>query len=323
MGRGFPPPASFLGGHSWADCGRFRAEARRRQTELYGPNGGAVIKLDVALRYLPLVHQDYRELLDDGIETLEKQTLRMIVQALQQYSREAKEIFDTTKAPSGTEVIVLAEDLVQYALEVAEVYPINKRFAGFIDYKRVRWLPSADGLFPQVLLVDAKASTENNRDTLQASQLPMDASFTASSGQEYFLQAGVPPHLEIEAASGDTLVAVTTSIFVHFYYENLRSEEAPYRRLRDIYALCIPHNRLKSRYNPDPSTGFFGQGKHSPARGEEPRIRVYFNRLRASCPWRLQQLSYAGSTDGFTVPVWRDVTDSGAEINEPFSFLRR
>src|SRR5207244_1132791 len=103
----------------------------------------------------------------DDLESLEKQTLRTIVQALQQYSREAKEIFDTTKATSETEVIVLAEDLVQYALEVAECYPINKRFAGFIDYKRARWLTTPFGIFPQVLLVDAKASTENNRDTLQ------------------------------------------------------------------------------------------------------------------------------------------------------------
>src|SRR5438105_875863 len=121
--------------------------------------------------------QDYRNLEPDELEALEKQTLRTIVQALQQYSREAKEIFDATPATSETEVIVLAEDLVQYALEVAECYPINKRFAGFIDYKRVRWLTTRSGIFPQVLLVDAKASTENNRDTLQQSQLPMDAEF--------------------------------------------------------------------------------------------------------------------------------------------------
>ena len=116
------------------------------------------------------MQQDYRTLSVEQHELLEKQTLRMIVQALQEYSREAKEIFDSTKAPSDNEVIVLAEDLVQYALEVAECYPINKRYAGFIDYKRVRWMPTPFGLFPQVLLVDAKASTENNRETLQQSQ---------------------------------------------------------------------------------------------------------------------------------------------------------
>ncbi len=66
------------------------------------------------------MHQDYRYLSDDEHEAVEKQTLRTVVQALQEYSREAKQIFDNTKAPSKTEVIVLAEDLVQYALEVAE-----------------------------------------------------------------------------------------------------------------------------------------------------------------------------------------------------------
>jgi hypothetical protein len=111
--------------------------------------------------------QDYRQLTVDQLEALEKQTLRTVVQALQEYSREAKDIFDNTPASTENEVIVLAEDLVQYALEVAESYPINKRFAGFIDYKRVRWISTPFGLLPQVLLADAKASTENNRTTLQ------------------------------------------------------------------------------------------------------------------------------------------------------------
>src|SRR5437868_8546341 len=148
------------------------------------------------------MQQDYRLLTDDELENLEKQTLRTIVQAVQEYSREAKDIFESTPI-SGTnaednqsEIVVLAEDLVQYALEVAECYPINKRFAGFIDYKRVRWMATPYGLLPQVLLVDAKASTENNRDTLQQSQLPMDAEFR-SNKQVVQLSAGVRPHMEI------------------------------------------------------------------------------------------------------------------------------
>ncbi|HUY89846.1 MAG TPA: SfiI family type II restriction endonuclease, partial [Pirellulales bacterium] len=130
------------------------------------------------------MEQDYRLLTMDQLEAIEKQTLRTIVQAIQEYSKEAKEIFDHTAAASETEVIVLAEDIVQYALEVAECYAINRRFAGFIDYKRVRWLTTPFGIFPQVLLVDAKASTENNRDTLQQSQLPMNAEFIAGKGEK-------------------------------------------------------------------------------------------------------------------------------------------
>jgi hypothetical protein len=66
------------------------------------------------------MNQDYRNLTDTEHEAVEKQSLRMVVQALQEYSREAKQIFDNTEAPTKNEVIVLAEDLVQYALEVAE-----------------------------------------------------------------------------------------------------------------------------------------------------------------------------------------------------------
>ncbi len=247
--------------------------------------------------------QDYRQLSHAQIEGLEKQTLRVVVQALQDYSKEAKEIFDNTAAPSKAEVIVLAEDLVQYALEVAEVFPINKRFAGFIDYKRVRWMPTPFGVLPQVFLVDAKASTENNRDTLQQSQLPMDAEFE-SNGLNVTLLAGVPPHLEVLGNNGCVIHAVTTSVFIHFYYKETGNEVAPFRNLKSIFALALPHQSLKSIYNPNAQTTFFGQGKHSPTRGEAQRIRVYFSRLRAMCPWRLQELVM--NSPGYSVPSWRD-----------------
>lgn len=265
------------------------------------------------------MNQDYRQLQEHEHEAVEKQSLRMIVQALQEYSREAKQIFDHTKAPSKNEVIVLAEDLIQYALEVAETYPINRRYAGFIDYKRIRWLPTPFGLLPQVLLVDAKASTENNRETLQQSQLPMDANFI-SKDAPVTMRAGVEPHFELPASMNGQLHAVTTSVFVHFHYRDLSATQAPYRELRSIYALAMPHARFKPRYNPDATTTFFGQGKHSSAHNEEPRIRVYFTRLMAMCPWRLQQLSFVGNS--YSEPLWRDGPGPTGTLS-PFAFLGR
>lgn len=267
------------------------------------------------------MQQDYRQLADDQIEAIEKQTLRMIVQALQEYSREAKEIFDSAPADSQAEVIVLAEDLVQYALEVAETYPINKRFAGFIDYKRVRWLPTPFGLFPQALLVDAKASKENNRDTLQQSQLPMDAEYE-STGKTHKLAAGVPAHMDLTAMNGATLHAVTTSIFIHFYYEDLPpTAHPPFRDLKAIYALALPHGRLKHIYNPSSTKTFFGKGKQSDARGEAPRIRVYFTRLSEMRRWRFQKLEFKDKP--YTTPVWSDESAAGVYTTTSFDFLGR
>lgn len=267
------------------------------------------------------MHLDYTTLTDDQIEQIEKASLRAVTQAVQEYSREAKEIFDNTYAPSDNEVIVLAEDLVQYALEVAEFYPINRRYAGFIDYKRVRWMAMPFGLVPQAFLVDAKASTENTRDTLQRSQLPMDADFE-SNGTQYKMQAGVVPHLEIPVFNGFPLKAIATSIFIHFYYLKLGQDAEPYRNLRSIFALCLPHARLKSTYNPSAAVTFFGQGKHSPARSEDPRIRVYFTKLRRMMPWRLQELRYSGP--GYTDPIWRDFDGAtGQETNSSFLFIGR
>lgn len=265
------------------------------------------------------MQQDYRQLSSDEIESIEKQSLRTVVQAVQEYSEEARQLFETTEADSESEVIVLAEDIVQYALEVAECYPINKRFAGFIDYKRVRWISTPFGLFPQVLLGDAKASTENNRDTLQRSQLPMDAEYV-TRGKLHTMKAGVGPHLDIPATTG-VLAAVTTSLLVHFYYQDLGRQAPPYRNLRSIFILALPHQQLKPRYNPNPQVSFFGAGKHSPGRGEEPRIRVYFDKLRSLCPWRLQELHFVEGSR-YTNPIWRDVAPGsmGATVETLTSF---
>ncbi len=270
--------------------------------------------------------EDYRLRDDDQLELIEKATLRTLVQALQEYSREGKSLFENTAAPSETEVIVLAEDIVQYALEVAECYPINRRFAGFIDYKRVRWFPTSFGLIPQALLVDAKASTENNRSSLQQSQLPMDADFAAVVGggqKNIHLAAGFPPHLQIAAMDNATLVAVTTSVLVHFHYRTLPGNGPRFRELLALYVILLPHQRLKTKYNPNPQTTFFGRGKDAPTLGENPRIRVYFARLREACPWRLQQLRYERA-DGYTVPAWQDSSVpliGGAALPAPETFL--
>lgn len=271
------------------------------------------------------MEQDYSKLTDEQIELLEKQTARVLVQALQEYSREAKVIFEQTPADSKSEVIVLAEDLVQYALEVAEAYPINKRYAGFIDYKRVRWLGLPYALVPQVLLVDAKASTENNRDTLQQSQLPMDADFESGDAQ-HSMVAGVQPHMDLATATGGSIKAITTSMFVHFYYKEVVGAVAPpYRRLHGIFVVSLPHSRLKPKYNPTAQESFFGQGKHSPARQEIPRIRVYFKRLAKMCTWRFQQLNFKDvAVDTYAEPVWiDDDPTTGKPVKTSFDYLGR
>ncbi len=274
--------------------------------------------------------QDYRLLTANEHELLEKATLRALVQALQDYSREGRQLFETTPAPSESEVIVLAEDIVQYALEVAESYPINRRFAGFIDYKRVRWLSTTFGLVPQALLVDAKASTEDTRSSLQQSQLPMDADFAAIVGKKQtkvHLNAGVPPHLDMTGVDDIPMAAVTTSALVHFHYRTLNQSGPRYRELLAIYVMLLPHQRFKPKYNPTADLTFFGRGKDAPTLGENPRIRVYFSRLRRACPWRLQKLEY-GRADGYTEPAWQDgdvpvKVEADIPLPQSFAFLGR
>lgn len=236
--------------------------------------------------------QDYRELDLDQLEELEKQSLFAIVHALQQYSAEAKRIFDNTPVLEDSEIVVLAEDIVQYAIEVAEVYPINFRFAGFTDYKRIRWMSTSLGVIPQVLLVDAKASTEKSRASLQRSQLCMRADWEVN-GRHLQMEPGIPPDWALPTRP-NALNAVTTSIFVHLRYRVVGPQDNRRRELLDMYALCLPHARLKMRYNPDAQTSFWIKGRESDggAVPENPRIRVSFKQLQDACRWRLQQLTY-------------------------------
>ena len=272
------------------------------------------------------VLQDYRDMTDAQHEALEKQTLFTIVHALQEYSKEAKRIFDTAPADSEAEVIVVAEDVVQYAIEVAEVYAIDERFAGFTDYKRVRWMPTPFGLFPQALLVDAKASKEDYRANLQRSQLPMDVDMIVKSKppRPHTVLAGLPPHLEIRVRGG-RLPAATTSVFAHLHYADVAHPEegGVVRDLRNIIAFCIPHQRFKHIYNPSPDVGFWRKGKEAPGLGEKVRIRVSFEALAAQCRWRFQRLSYADGSGSYTAPIWRDTDSSGNPVDERFDFIGR
>lgn len=144
-------------------------------------------------------------------------------------------------------------------------------------------------------------------------------------GQTAQMKCGVLPHLDLASQSSTGLVAVTTSAFIHFYYTWLNAKLAPFRRLHAIYVLLLPHQRLKHKYNPSTAVSFFGEGKHSSALKEEPRIRVYFDPLIRMCPWRMQELRYTGST-GYTDPIWRDEQpgDSGpTAVTSRFEFIGR
>lgn len=148
----------------------------------------------------------------------------------------------------------------------------------------------------------------------------MDADFI-SNGVEITLPSGVSPHLDIKTIQGSVIPAITTCMLVHFHYQSSNSNTAPYRRLRSLFAIAVPHAALKSKYNPSAQVSFFGQGKHSPARGEDPRIRIYFERLRSACPWRLQELQYQPG-QAYATPIWRD-TSSVGPIDLPFEFIGR
>jgi Type II restriction enzyme SfiI len=272
------------------------------------------------------MNQDYMALSEDEHELLEKQSLRTVVQAVQEYSHVARDVFENTRIVPGEETVSrIAEDLSQEACTLAECYPIGRRFGGAIDYKRVRWFPTVFGLIPQALLVDAKAATESSRVRLQQAQISMTAEYQyvdklTGATVVQSINGLVPPDMEVLTYHGTPLKAVTTSIFLHYHYNDLHKATPPFRRLRSIIAVAQPHRRLKLIYNPSSAITFYQEG---PERSKSERVRITLSKLEAMQPWRVQRLIFSGSS-GHSIAQWQDTDPvSGFPMTMPFEFLQR
>ena len=107
----------------------------------------------------------------DLLESIEKATLRLVVQAVYSFAGEAADIFRNER----DEVQDVAEDVTREAMDRIGTSVIPVRLFGNIDYKRARYLFSPDFSLRQALFVDSKAEkVEGARTvTMQTSQTSM------------------------------------------------------------------------------------------------------------------------------------------------------
>lgn len=62
--------------------------------------------------------------------------------------------------------------------------------------------------------------------------------------------------------------------------------------LREVTMAAIPNGKLQHLYNPSVDDGIWLAGRNAPTLGEDFRVRLSFNKLKAKAAWRVQKLTY-------------------------------
>ena len=211
----------------------------------------------------------------DKIEEVEKAAFYLVVQALEEYKKEAAEIFSAEEdLPQD-----IAEDIVREAVDNLGVSRIKERLYGKVDIKKAIYLflPEAT---PIALMVDAKAEKNGTTATIQMSQTTMTVKIKRK-GKE-IVEKG---KLDTEFLRNERRLHVVT-IIVKFEYK----ESSNHYRLQNIVVSCIPSGRLQNRYNPHSGDGIWRLGRDSPQRGEDFRVRLSFPELEKKAPWRIHRI---------------------------------
>ncbi len=216
----------------------------------------------------------------DLLESIEKATLRLVVQAIYSFAGEAADIFRNER----DDVQDIAEDITREAMDRIGTSIIPVRLFGSIDYKRARYLFSPDFSLRQALFVDSKAEkVEGARTvTIQTSQTSMRIR-QIRAGAEVDEAGEVP----VVYQDRDGVAYLTTTVFVKYNYAEIAARQ---NQLESISITCLPNGMLQDRYNPNAQTTFWMAGRNAPTRGEEFRVRIGLPRLKALSSWRVQDI---------------------------------
>lgn len=214
----------------------------------------------------------------DRLESIEKSSMRLVVQALFDFRNTALEIF--RRETDLTQDI--GEDITREALDRMGASKIDARLYGKIDYKRARYVFNKDYAIRQALFVDSKAEKIQGQGTatLQTSQISMIIRQTRK-GQEINIPGKLPNVIETNRGK-----CITTTIFVKYNYDIENGEN----RLFTIRIASLPNGFLQDQYNPTKNDTIWVAGRDAPTLGEEFRVRLSFARLKRKSNWRIQTI---------------------------------
>ena len=210
------------------------------------------------------------------VESIEKATLRLVVQAVYDFHETAREIF----VGERDLVADIGEDITREALDKLGTSIIPARLFGKIDYKRARYVFHPEYSVRQALFVDSKAEKIAGKGTatIQLAQTSMRVRQNRS-GQTIDEPGSLPTVFE---SQGNPFL--TTTIFVKYNYDS--NDEV--NKLVSVTLVCLPNGILQDRYNPSADDSFWRAGRNAPSLGEAFRVRIGISHLKAKANWRVQ-----------------------------------
>ena len=215
----------------------------------------------------------------EGVERIEKLTLRWVFQSVRDFGMEAYEVF--LKSPDSVKDI--AEDITRELLDRLPGFNMQQRVYGTVDYKKARYVILPDETIRQALFIDSKAEKDNRSATIQMSQTSLSIKQRRSGVDMH--ERGILP----EISEYDGKNHLTTTCLVHFMYKD---DNEGIHHLHEVTIAAIPNGKLQNIYNPSADDGIWLAGRNAPTLGEDFRVRVSFNRLKNKASWRVQTVTY-------------------------------
>jgi len=213
------------------------------------------------------------------LEGIEKGTIRYVAQAMANFREEAATIFKSEQDLAGD----IGEDITREALDRVGVSKIEERLFGKVDYKRARYIFNNEYAVRQALFVDSKAEKADGTATIQTTQTSMRIRHIRA-GREVE-EFGTLPNV-LKTSKGLYLVS---TVFVHYSYRFERNRNT----LEKIIVAGVPNGMLRDIYNPTFEDTIWRTGRNAPSRGEEFRVRLVFDKLKAKKKWRVQEIPMA------------------------------
>lgn len=218
----------------------------------------------------------------EKLEDVERSAMRLVEQALRDYSKTAADIFRSE--PDA--VADVAEDVTREAIDSLGMPRIPNRLFGKMDFKRAGYVFLPDRAVKVALLVDSKAEKEDEKTiTIQTSQTSMTVR-QVRSGRSVEEKGKLPPVMTTE--DGRALLSVTIFVKYNYAEPSPPPSKPPYRELDSVAVLCLPNGLLQDKYNPSArGESFWRAGRNSPQRGEDFRVRVNLDSLKNAADWRV------------------------------------
>ncbi len=216
----------------------------------------------------------------DLLESIEKATLRLVVQAIDDFKTQASEMF----TQEHDLVADIGEDITREAIDRLGMSVIPVRLFGKMDYKKARYLFLPEFAMRQALFIDSKAEAISGQGTATIQTAQTSMKIRQKRAGKLIEESGkLPTVIDKEGKQ-----FLTATLFVKYNYREITKTK---NQLESISILNLPNGLLQARYNPDHQNTIWLAGRNAPSRDEAFRVRISLKQLKQKAHWRVQYIT--------------------------------